>query len=272
MRELDKVLGTNEHVMWEGKPVFWPFFLGSSIVTTIFGMIWLLFMIPFLVVAIMSILQGNFWGFGILLLPHFWIGVIFAFGMPLYQYLVYKHIYYAITDKRVIFQKGLIGRDFEMVDFDQITNAEVNVNLFDKLFAKNSGSIFISTAGSFTYTRRGQVLKPYTLRNIQDPYTVFRLFKKVSHAVKTDIQYPNKLRPKTNPGYKTNLGLKSKKGVCPESCFLCRRDSTAKVNARIRSLILRRHPCINRGASEQTSRQCYPSERLSGHTRKKGKA
>jgi len=110
-----------------------------------------------------------------------------GFGIPIYQILVYKYVYYAITNKRVLFQKGLIGRDFEMVDFDQITNAEVNVGLLDKLFGGNSGSILISTAGSFTYGRYGPVQRPYTLRNIENPYDIFRFFKKVSHAVKTDI-------------------------------------------------------------------------------------
>jgi len=46
--------------------------------------------------------------------------------------------------------------------------------------------------------------KPFTISNIPDPYEVFKLFKKVSHDVRTDIEYPNKLRPKTNPGYKSD--------------------------------------------------------------------
>ncbi|MBS3112497.1 PH domain-containing protein [Candidatus Woesearchaeota archaeon] len=118
--------------------------------------------------------------------------------------MVYKHTYYTITNKRVLLQKGLIGRDFEMVDFDQITNAEVNVGFLDILFGRKSGNILISTAGSFTYTRSGAVQKPYTISHIENPYEVFKFFKKVSHAVKTDIQYPNKYRPKTNPGYESD--------------------------------------------------------------------
>ncbi|MEK6952323.1 MAG: PH domain-containing protein, partial [Nanoarchaeota archaeon] len=157
----------------------------------------------FIVIAAINIAQGGLFGWGIFLLPHFWVGIVLIFGIPIYQILVYKHMYYAITNKRILFQKGLICRDFEMIDFDQITNAEVNVGLFDKLFGGDSGSILISTAGSFTYGRNGPVQRPYTLRNIANPYEVFKFFKKVSHAVKTDIQYPNKYRPKTNPGYGT---------------------------------------------------------------------
>jgi uncharacterized membrane protein YdbT with pleckstrin-like domain len=205
MRELDKVLDEKEKVLWEGKPKFWPFILGGSIVTTIIGLFLMLFMIPFIGFAVYDIIWGShILGFGIFLIPHFWIGIILVIGIPLYQVFVYKHVYYAITNKRVLLQKGLVGRDFEMTDFDQITNAEVNVGVFDKLFGGSSGSILISTAGSFTYGRHGQqISKPYSLRNIENPYEVFKFFKKISHAVKTDIQYPNKYRPSTNPGYNT---------------------------------------------------------------------
>ena len=91
-----------------------------------------------------------------------------------------------------------------MVDLDQITNAEVRVGFLDKLFGGNSGSVLIATAGSFTFTRRGPVKKPYTMRHIIEPYNVFKTLKEVSHAVKTDIEFPNKYRPEVNPGYKTD--------------------------------------------------------------------
>ena len=200
MRELDKVLDQNEKVFWEGKPKFWPFFLSGFLVVTF--AIFLVMSGPLISSGISS---GNY---SFIFLPYFWIGVGFLFGGPIYQALVYRYTYYGITNKRVLIQKGLIGRDFEMVDFDQVTNAEVNIGFLDKLFGGGSGSILISTAGSFTYTRRGAVQKPYTIRNIGNPYNVFRFFKKVSHAVKTDIQFPNRYRPKTNPGYQTEYNRK----------------------------------------------------------------
>lgn len=179
--ELDKVLDDREKILWEGKPKFWPFFLKRALGSFAAG----LFIIIFPVIG--------------------WIvGPILLIGGPIYVGLVYKYMHYAITNKRVLIQKGLIWRDFEMVDYDQITNAEVNVGLFDKLFGNGSGSILISTPGTFTYTRKGGVTPtPYTLSHIPAPYEVFKFFKKVSHAVKTDITYPNKYRPKTNPGYNT---------------------------------------------------------------------
>lgn len=194
MNELDKVLNDNEKVLWEGQPKFWPFFFGG-ILLSLFGLI---FLVAGAVILVMAITTGNYI---LLLFPHFWVGVAFVFGIPIYKILVYGKTYYAITDKRVIIQTGVIGRDFEMVDFDQISNAEVNVGLFDILFGRGSGSILISTAGTFVQGKNGPVAKPYILCNVQNPYEVFKLFKKTSFNIKTDMDFPNKYRPKDNPGY-----------------------------------------------------------------------
>lgn len=198
MRELDKVLNEDEKVFWEGRPRFLPFFF-SSIIVSLFGLI-------FVWVGLPSFLANAKTGnpFSILTAFPFWIGILITVGIPLYTALVYKYVYYVITDKRVIIQGGLIGRDFEMVDFDQITNADVKMGILDKLFGRSSGSILISTAGTLTYTREGPMQKPYTLRHIKDPYEVFKFFKKVSYDVKTDIQFPNKYRSNDNPGYKSD--------------------------------------------------------------------
>jgi len=126
-----------------------------------------------------------------------------VFGVPLYSKLVWKYTHYAITNKRVIIKSGLIGRDFKTVDHDKITNVEVNISFWDKLLAKSSGSIYIFTAGTIAYGRHGPYHTPYRLSNVSEPYRVFRFFKKVSFDVKTDVHYPNKYRPDTNPGYRT---------------------------------------------------------------------
>lgn len=198
MREIEKVLDDKEKVFWEGAPKFGPFVLGGSILFIFFGLIWMVFLIPF------TFAMGS----AIFLLPHFWIGLVLIIGVPLYLFLVHSRTYYAITNKRVLIQTGVIGRDFKMVDFDQITNAEVNVGLFDKVFGGNSGTILISTAGTFISGKHGPVAAPYNLSNIENPYEVFKFFKKVSHAVKTDVHYPNKYRPKSNPGYNTEVDPK----------------------------------------------------------------
>jgi hypothetical protein len=140
---------------------------------------------------------------GLFILPHFWVGIFILIFPAIYELFVHKHTYYALTNKRVIFQGGLIGRDFRMIDFDKVTNAEVNVNLFDKMFGGDTGSIMISSANTIVLTKNGRADRPYTLCNVLHPYEVFKYFKQVSHDIKTDIEYPNQYRPVENPGYQT---------------------------------------------------------------------
>ncbi len=188
MYEFDKVLNKGEKILWDGKPVFRPYFMGS-IGLVIFGTI---FFLAGLVVFIMAIVTKQYL---LLLFPHFWIGLGIAVGVPLYRYFSYKYIAYAITNKRVLIQKGIIGRDFDFVDYDQIRNVSVDVGFFDKVFGKESGTLEIYTGAASTYI----------LENIQNPYQVTRFFSKVAYNVKTDMEYPNKYRPKKNPGYTTQL-------------------------------------------------------------------
>ncbi|MBI2452355.1 PH domain-containing protein [Candidatus Pacearchaeota archaeon] len=220
MREIDKVLDSNEKVFWEGKPKFWPYVLRTIVPSFIFGLIWMAFLAPFIFIGVFLPLSAQnaavetsnngarffslfFIGWNLFLLPFLLIGLWLLIGTPIYVWIGHKHIYYAITNKRVIIQKGIIGRDFEYIDFDKITNAEVNVGFWDKTIGQDSGSILISSAGTISYGKHGPVSRPYYLANIPNPYDVFKFFKKVSHAVKTDIEFPNQYRPKTNPGYGT---------------------------------------------------------------------
>lgn len=175
MNEFTKILDDNEKVIWQGNPSFWPFTLGGSITVTVFGVFWVSFMACF---GINSFQTEGAMKYILFATPHFWIGLILLFGPLIYSLLVYKHTHYAITDKRVIFQKGIIGRDFDMIDFDQITNVEVNVGIFDNLFGGNTGTINISSAGTFNMTKNGAVTAPYSFRNIENPYDVFKQVKK----------------------------------------------------------------------------------------------
>lgn len=210
MKEYLQILDQNEKILWEGNPKFLPF-VAKSFITLPFGLFYLLFSIFW---------TGSAYSMGAPLLfvlfgsPFIIIGALITFGPIIYSTLVYKHVHYLITDKRVIVQGGIVGRDFKTIDFDMIQNAEVNVGIFDKLFGQNSGSINISTAGMITpntntiFQSHNFYRSPYTISNVENPYKVFEFLKRTSHNVKTDIEYPNALRPQDNPGYKTKLTAK----------------------------------------------------------------
>lgn len=197
MNEIKNILSSNEKVIWEGKPKFAPYFISQLTLFTCFSLI-------LIVGALLAAADGQI-GPSIFF---FILGFIFVIS-PIISYLYYRKIYYAITDKRIIFQSGIIGTDFNSVDFDKIQSLNVNVGLIDKLFGGNTGTISVFS-GLVAHTGQGgSVSVPHSLIFIEDAYSVYEKLKKVSHDIKTDIEYPNDLRPKTNSGY--NTGYNSKK-------------------------------------------------------------
>ena len=204
MSEMEEIIEDNERKLWEGRPRFWPFFL-RRITPFIFFVVALSLQLA-VVLLISAANAKNF-----RLIPTFFIfSIVCAVCLFVFirDAIGYMYVRYLITNKRVILQRGIIGRYFEIVDFDKITNAEVDVGIMDKLFGGGSGSIRISTAGTVVSGRYGPVARPYVICNVAEPYRVFRFFKDISHAVKTDIHYPNAYRPKTNPGYNTKMDIK----------------------------------------------------------------
>ena len=214
--ELNKVLNKDEKIIWQGGPKFLPFVFGQSILLSIIGIVFVGFALVF-----MSVFSSFFSAFSdpryfdstikivdlkhaIFMFPPFWIGIFILFGPYVYNLFSFKRTYYAITDKRVIIQEGVIGRDFKTVDFDKITNIQVVVGIVDKIFGNKTGSILISTPDSVSYNHGSAIPNPYKISNITSPYEVYKLFTKTEFDIKTDIEYPNKLRPSENPGYKTN--------------------------------------------------------------------
>lgn len=213
-REYTQILDKSEKILWEGQPKFGPFLLRSFSFLP-FGIIFLGMSLSFMsfslfmegmtsgINSLLTYIQGPF-------IPGFFfifkgvdlifvlVGLYITIGWPIRQLLEYPIIRYVITNKRVIIQGGIIGRDFAIADYDKIQSASVNMGVADKLFGGNSGTISIST----------NTIQPVMLKNVVNPYQAFELFKKVSHDVKTDIEYPNFLRPSTNPGYQTKYSPK----------------------------------------------------------------
>jgi hypothetical protein len=179
MNEIDAIIEKGEKILWEGKPVFWPYYF------------------PNVVLGLIALI------FAPLIFP-----IIIALYLFIYPILYYNVVHYAITNRRVIFQTGVIGRDFKIVELSEINNSYVNVGIVDKIFNQNTGTISVFVPGDMMYlnTKRGTsaVPRPNMLAHIESPYEVFKYFKKVSFDVKTDIQYPNQYRPGVNPGYSTD--------------------------------------------------------------------
>ncbi len=224
MQEFEKILNENEEIIWESRPKLLPFLSPSSIRDI--GML----VVAFLVAPLFMMLGLLIFSLFLSLLLSVPDILFISYFVPVLSLVVYKILLcrktkYAITDKRIIVQTGIIGRDFSFIDFDQITNIEVDVNIFDLLFSKSSGTILVFSAGNIKTYRDGSVPEPYKMQHVPDPYLVFKKLKGVSLDVKTDIKYPNLMRkgfelPVSNYGK-----LSKRKGILLESVL----DSKEKI-------------------------------------------
>lgn len=196
MDELNLVLDKNEKLLWSGKPKFLPYVITRVMILGV-----VIFMFTFIgVIFILSNTGTNVTNrFDIIDPLLLWSTIIAIAGSNILVRLWWRVAFYGITDKRVILQSGIFGRDFTFMDFDKIQNTNVNIGLIDKIF--KTGSIFMFTGFSSGGTRNITYTK--TIANIPNPYDVFKLFNRTEFDVKTDMNYPNKLRPGDNPGYKT---------------------------------------------------------------------
>ncbi len=170
--ELNKILLPNEKIIWQNTPRFLPFIVGQTFVSVIAG----LFLLIFMSNLVFFLLSNDVPPFYTLLFSPLILLTFFMLCFPItYNLLVYGRTIYAISDQRVIIQSGVIGRDFYAAPLKTISNVSVRVGLFDKLFLQNTGSIYISTAGTFIATNRGAMPAAYVFFNIPNPYEVFNI-------------------------------------------------------------------------------------------------
>ncbi len=94
-------------------------------------------------------------------------------------------------------RSGFWGTDFKAIDYDKISDIEVNVNPVENLFGVGT----IQAFSGRTTNKGGSIYDKFIA--IPEPYEVFKRIKEVSVDIKTDWNYPNALRPEKNQGYKT---------------------------------------------------------------------
>jgi len=185
----EAVKDSDEDIYWSGKPEFVPFILRG---------------VPFLAAGILAELfykgrpiQGapGFLDAGTLI---FLASVLYM----VYLFLVYGNTGYAFSNKRLMMRSGFFGIDFKAVDYDKISDIEVNVNPIENLFGVGTIQAF-----SGRTTEKGARIYDRFI-SITDPYEVFKQIKEVAVDVKTDWNYPNALRPEENPGYRTKYNPK----------------------------------------------------------------
>lgn len=118
-----------------------------------------------------------------------WFGVVIVVLFVIFILITWislavshKKTIYAYTNKRILIRRGFIGVDYATLDFDMIGGLMVNVGLLDKLIKKNGGTgtiTFGSAASPVINTGNAGGVTPFTWKNIDDPYGVYREIKEV---------------------------------------------------------------------------------------------
>jgi membrane protein YdbS with pleckstrin-like domain len=193
--EFESVKDDDERILWTDKPKFIPYAitgLGLGLTGVIFITVYY-----FLTKNVKND-DGTVGGFNYLFAAILVGGFVWEIGKKLFSY---SNTSYAYTNKRVMMRTGFIGTDFKSIDYDKISDIEVTVNFVERMF--NVGTVRFFSGR--TQTDDGTTTKLYDRwEAIPNPYVVFKQVKKVSVDIKTDFNYPNALRPETNPGYNTN--------------------------------------------------------------------
>ena len=133
-------LQEGEKIIKEIKPLpilKWYFFVTYSIGFFFFIIffIWILFILPLITLI-----------FGFFILVIFVIAYLIANNK-------YKYQHYWITDKRVLYRKGLLGYTISSIPLERISDVIVSRTFWERIFG--FGSVLIqSLAGQITYGRR----------------------------------------------------------------------------------------------------------------------
>lgn len=102
----------------------------------------------------------------------------------------YKNIEYVFTEKRIILRSGLVGIDFKNIYYSDIEGINLRVGILDRLC--RVGDIYI------------QAMKQSSvLFDVKNPYALLSEIQRIVHDIKTDILFPNDLRPEQNRGFRT---------------------------------------------------------------------
>lgn len=192
---IEDVLNDDEKVLWQGKPNAKSYIWAAVIKMFPIALIWLAFDGTFIFFITAGMIRGEMptWILAIII-PFFllhltpvwiWLGGIIKATREV------KNLEYAITDRRVIIRSGVIGIDFKFINYTEIDSVNVKVGLIDKIF--KVGDIYINSS-----------VNSGVLWDVENPYGIGRALQKVTIDIKSDIHYPNALRPDNNPGYKTS--------------------------------------------------------------------
>ncbi len=190
--KIDTLLSPDETLLWQGKPNKKAFIFSNIIKMLPIAIIWLavdITMIVLFAIFVPDIPIGAKIGIAAFFVIHLAPVWIWLYNVATASKRPAK-TEYAFTDKRIIKKTGLIGIDVQNIYYTEIESINVKVSLTDKML--KVGDIYIKS------NAHAQVLW-----DLPTPYALANRLQKIALDIKTDINYPNALRPEENTGYRT---------------------------------------------------------------------
>lgn len=192
LKNIEDVIGSDEQILWSGKPKKRAFLINAFTKMLPIALIWLLFDGAFigLMIGTMDEIPTS---------VKIFMAVFFLFHlMPVWIWLSnvltanrqHENLEYAFTNKRIIIKSGIIGIDFKNIYYSEIDSVNLRVGLVDRI--EKVGDIYIKSIGGAN-----------VLYDLENPYSLTEKLQKIVVDIKTDIQFPNNLRPAENDGYST---------------------------------------------------------------------
>ena len=192
LKNIEDVIGSDEQILWSGKPKKRAFLINAFTKMLPIALIWLLFDGAFigLMIGTMDEIPAP---------VKIFMAVFFLFHLaPVWIWLSHvltanrqhENLEYAFTQKRIIIKSGIIGIDFKNIYYSEIDSVNLRVGLVDRI--EKVGDIYIKSIGGAN-----------VLYDLENPYSLTEKLQKIVVDIKTDIQFPNNLRPAENDGYNT---------------------------------------------------------------------
>ena len=205
--ELELMVGSNEKILWQGKPNKRCFIL-EGIFNPLFpfAIIWFLFdaffFAAFFASGATSQIPQRFSFFPIIfLLFHMmpvWIylaGIVFVFRR-------YQHAEYIVTDKGVYVSGGLFSYTCNMKPFTELARVNIHRGIIDQYIGV--GDVVLTSSNVADLSTNGRPVNTgIIIEDIKDYRKVYEIIKKLQEDIYTDTMYPNDLRPEENHGYRT---------------------------------------------------------------------
>ena len=190
---IEDLLSPGEEILWRGKPNRKAYVLSKIFHMLPLIIFWLLIDVGIITfMAVNGVFSVMPWYlvlflvvFFLIHLTPFWLWLSNIITASIQQ----KNIEYALTTNRVILRTGIFI-DVQNIYYADIVSVNLRVGIIDKM-CKVGDIYIVSKFGS------------HVLFDVSRPYETVSRLQKIIQDIKTDVYYPNELRPQTNPGYNT---------------------------------------------------------------------